>query len=72
MLCICHTGLAYNPGVVCSANVLPWTDISSRVFILHRWAFVVAESVLSCDLTSHVCSGLCVFCFISDPGVSDL
>ncbi len=27
------------------ANVLLWTDISSRMFILDRWAFVVAELV---------------------------
>lgn len=26
------------------ANVLPWTDISPRMFILDHWAFVVAES----------------------------
>lgn len=52
---------------VCLANIFPWPDISWRMFILDHWTSAVAES----ELTLHVCSDLCFFCSLSDPGVSD-
>lgn len=47
-----------------SANVLPWTDISSRMFILDRWAFVVAESVKvvsSLSMSALICVSFVYF-----------
>lgn len=50
----------YFLGVTFLQGCLSW--IAGHLWMLTRW---------SRELFHHVCSDLCFFCFISDPGVSD-